>query len=221
MRHQAKGHPPARILSPFAQLLRIGSKRMLLLPPSFSPHKWRYRGAVPETKAGIARICQALSPSFLHLHAHQIHLKDAHKLGHKRLQVEYHLGPRLDSMLVKCRPTDHVALESVVNQGQQFKCESLQNRCRRDAVRQEVVELRPHLQDSGRRMFIDNFSGYLAYECLPVRWRNWRVLCDLFTVKQRVSTYAYPSLLYSPPRDWKAPFHLGGCLTSGRGQPHT
>lgn len=47
-----------------------------------------------------------LSPS--HLHAHQIHFKYPHKLGHERLEMENDLGSRLDAVLIERRPSNNL-----------------------------------------------------------------------------------------------------------------
>jgi hypothetical protein len=53
-----------------------------------------------------------------HIHAHQIHFQDAHKLGHKRFQMKDDLGTSLNSVLVKGRPLDDLSFQPIVNKTQ-------------------------------------------------------------------------------------------------------
>lgn len=70
-----------------------------------------------------------------HVHAHQIHLQDAHKFSHKCFQMKDDLGTSLYPVLVKGGPFDHLSFQSIVNETQQLESQGLENSRRRDAVR--------------------------------------------------------------------------------------
>lgn len=94
----------------------------------------------------------------------------AHKLCHKRLEVEDDLCAQTDAVLIKGRPLDDVGLEFVINLGYQLPRESLEDGGGGDAVRQKIVQLCADLQNACGRMFLNDLVGDLCYECLPV-WR--------------------------------------------------
>ena len=54
-------------------------------------------------------------------------------------------------------------------------------------MREQVVELRPHLQNSCGRALLDHFFRNDLNQGFPVWWRYWCLLCNLVAVKRPVS----------------------------------
>ena len=77
--------------------------------------------------------------TFSHIHTHEIHLENSHKLSHKRLQMKDDFGSRFDSMLVERRPLDHLSLQPIVYQSDKLKCQRLEDGSGWDAMCQKVV----------------------------------------------------------------------------------
>lgn len=76
--------------------------------------------------------------------------------------MEDDLGAGADAVLVEGGPLDNLPLEVVVDLGQELKGQRLEDRRRWDAVRQQVVELRPHLQDPRGGVLVHDLLGDLA-----------------------------------------------------------
>lgn len=54
--------------------------------------------------------------------------------------MEYNLGSGLDTMLIESRPLNNLALQSIVNEGNQLERQGLEDSSGGDAVCQEVVK---------------------------------------------------------------------------------
>jgi len=55
------------------------------------------------------------SDILIKIHAHEQRLRDPHKLGHERLEVENHLCSLPDPVFVKRSPLDHLCLQRLVD----------------------------------------------------------------------------------------------------------
>ena len=100
--------------------------------------------------------------------------------------MEDDLGAGADAVLVEGGPLDDLPLEVVVDLGQELEGQRLEDRRRRDAVRQQVVELRPHLQDPRGRVLVHDLLGDLADQRLPVRRRDRRFVGHFLAAKEHV-----------------------------------
>jgi hypothetical protein len=84
----------------------------------------------------------AVEPRLVEFDAHEKALVQPHVLGHKRLQVEYDLAPHLAPVLVESCPLDHLRLQRIVRLRNQLPSQRLDDGCRIDAMREQVVERR-------------------------------------------------------------------------------
>lgn len=59
--------------------------------------------------------------------------------------MEDNFGARLDSVLVECRPLNYLSLQSIVDQGDEFESQGLEDSRRWYAVRQKIIQFRSDL----------------------------------------------------------------------------
>ena len=77
-------------------------------------------------------------------------------------------------MLIIARPLHHFRLQHVVHPLHQLPAQRLQHHRRGDAVRQQVIQLLPHLEDLLRRALGNTVVGDLCDERFPVGGRDGR-----------------------------------------------
>lgn len=131
-------------------------------------------------------------------------LIQTHELGHKRLEMEndflhgklvqpsYPCGchtyaSHLYPVLIVCAPLDHIRFELVIAKRNQLPSERLNDRSRRDTMREQIVQLRAHLHDAGRRALLHDLLRNLSDERLPIRRRDGRILRDVLAVSSQYS----------------------------------
>jgi hypothetical protein len=70
-------------------------------------------------------------------------------------------------------PFDNICFQGIINHGDEFERQSLENRSWWDAMSQEIVKLRSNLKDARGRVFLHNFLGNLADKGIPVWGWDW------------------------------------------------
>lgn len=81
-------------------------------------------------------------------------------------------------MLIERAPLDHLCLQLIVDLRDELEREGLEDRRGRNAVCEQVVEFRAHLQDPGGRVLGEDFGGDQGDQGFPVRRRDWGCVCD-------------------------------------------
>lgn len=109
-------------------------------------------------------------------------LHNPHKLSNKRLQMENDLRTHPNPMLIERRPLNDIRLKSIIDQRNKLEGQSLQNSCWRYAMREQVVEFRPDLQNSLWGVLFHDFVCDLADESFPVWGWDWSVVGDFLAV---------------------------------------
>lgn len=95
--------------------------------------------------------------------------------------MEYDLGAHANAMLVECRPFDNICLQYIIDHGNQFKCQGLEDGCGRYAMCEEVVEFCSNLENACWRMLFHDLSSNLVNQGFPIwRW-DWCAVCYSFT----------------------------------------
>jgi hypothetical protein len=121
-----------------------------------------------------------------------IPLVDTHILRNKRLKMEDHFASCFAPVFVERGPLDDFGFQLVVRLCDELPCECLDDRCRVNAVGEEIVELGADLEEASWTAFLDDLIRNLRYESFPVwRW-NMRELCNVLTAVlsvQRVVSY--------------------------------
>jgi hypothetical protein len=97
--------------------------------------------------------------------------------------MENDLRTHPDSMFIKCRPFDDIRFEGIINMGYELECQSLENSCRRNTMCEEVIKFCSYLEDSCRRMFVNDLLRDMTDQGFPIRGWDGCLVCYFLAIK--------------------------------------